>query len=214
MKKIIMLILITFSFGFNFEKQDTTIISTTKQTATINKNIEKGLTGYVIHNNMMIAKAISLGNNNVKYQPLTSLKNPALATPKILPQKNDHIIFGLYNFRGLIIAPNQTSYLKIKDKYPNVNFISSDIFANYFDNVPEKKDFQRFCTNFNIGFIDFILDKEYIIDCNSFVILDKKEIQPIKYTKPFFTNYDKFNKSMFSDIPDNWINYYKAMLKK
>ena len=214
MRKIILLLFALFLYGFNYSKIETNIVTTSKYHAIIDKQIKAGITGYVIHNNMVIAKAISNGKLNVSYLPFIKLKNSALATPKLTPQKGDKIIFGLYNHRWLLIAPNQKIYLNTIKNYPNVTFINSDIFANYFESKPEKKDFQKFCKDFNVGIIDFILDNEYIVDCESFVVLDKKNTTNQKYTKPFFTNYEKFNTSLFSSIPENWINYYKTLFKK
>ena len=213
MKKLLVF-LATFLFAFDSNPIYTSIMSTTKHHAIIDTKIKAGMTGYVIHNDMMIAKAMSLGKGNVKYLPLVKLKNEALATPKIMPKKDDTIIFGLYNFRGLIIAPNQEIYIKTKGKYPNINFVNSDIFASYFTTKPTKEDFHNFCRAFNVGIIDFILDKEYIVDCESFVVLNEKETKTAPYKQPFFANYNKFTDSFFSSTPSNWINYYKEMLKK
>jgi hypothetical protein len=213
MRKILFLFLFTYLFSFDSNKIDTTILTTTSHHAIINQKIKAGMSGYVIQNGMMIAKAVSLGDGNVKYLPLTKLQNTALATPKVMPKNGDHIIFGLYNFRGLIIAPNQETYTKTKNKYPNINFINSDIFASYFTTKPEISDFQSFCRDFNVGIIDFILDKEYIVDCESFVILDEKNTTSTKYTKPFFVNYKSFTNAFFSSIPKSWIKYYKSLLK-
>jgi len=214
MKKFLFFIAFALNlFGFDSNQISTNILTTSKHHAIIDTKVQAGMTGYVIHDNMMIAKALSLGKGNVKYLPLVKLKNQALATPKVMPQKDDQIIFGLYNFRGLIIAPNQDTYIKTKQKYPNINFINSDIFANYFTTKPTIDDFHHFCRDFNVGFIDFILDKEYIVDCESFVILEKKDTKIQKYTKPFYANYDKFTDSLFSFTPSNWINYYKSFFK-
>ena len=208
MKKILLLFIAIYAFGM----QKVNIISLSNNYALINAKVKKGLTGYVIHNNIIIAKALSLGSK-AKLLPFTKLKNTALATPNIKPSINDKIIFGLYDLRRLIIAPNQLSYIKTKQKYPNVTFISSDIFANYFTTKPSKEDFQNFCNDFNVGDIDFILDKEYIVDCQSFVILDTKPTKQAKYTKPFFANYKKFTTGIFSSVPKIWLNYYKSILK-
>ena len=208
-------ILIIFTTIYLFAYQTTTIITTNStKNAIIDKNIKKGLTGYVIHNKIMIAKVISLGNNKVKYLPLVKLKNEALATPNIIPKGGDEIIFNLYNKRGLIIAPNQNIYINIKKMNPNIKFINSDIFATYFTTKPTKEDFIKFCNEFNIGIIYFILDKKYIVDSNSFIILNEENIKTAPYKQPFFANYNKFTDSFFSSTPSNWIDYYKEMLKK
>jgi len=214
MKKILLFAFFVISlFGFNSNQIVTTIISSNDKNATLNQNIQIGMTGYVIHNDMMIAKAVSIGNSHIKYLPLVKLKNNATATPKIFPQVGDNVIFGLYNFRGLIIAPNQQQYSKIKNKYPNINFINPDIFATYFYTKPTKEDFQKFCRDFNVGIIDFVLDKEYIVDCESFYVLDSNNTQPQKYIKPFYTTYVKLSNSLFSTKQSNWVKYYKSLLK-
>jgi hypothetical protein len=210
---LFLLVFINVLFAFNSNPINTTILTTDTKYATIDKNIQKGLSGYVIHNNMIIAKAMSLGNSNVKYLPFSALKNDALATPKIMPTKNDKIIFALYNKRGLIIAPNQDAYIKTQNRHKNIKWISSDLFANYFEDKPTKKDFQNFCRDIKVGVIDFILDKEYIVDCESMSILETNKIKPSTYKKPLFCSYNKFNSSFFSSIPDNWISYYKSLIK-
>jgi hypothetical protein len=212
--RFIFLFISVLLFAFDSNQIKTTILVSTNRHAIVDKKIQKGLSGYVIHNNMIIAKALALGEGNIKYLPLVKLKNQALATPKIMPKKGDSIIFGLYNFRGLIIAPNQNIYLSTKIKYPNITFINSDIFATYFTTKPQKEDFFSFCRDYNVGIIDFILDKEYIVDCESFAILESHKSKVAKYTKPFFATYSKFKVGFFSSKPNDWINYYKSMLKK
>jgi hypothetical protein len=216
MKKIFFLLLFVHLFAFNSTPIKTEILVTTFKNAFVNdKNIEKGITGYVIHNKMLISKAVSLGNGNVKYLPFEALKNEALATPKIMPQKGDEIIFGLYNKRGLIIAPNQDVYIKTKNRHKNIKWISSDLFASYFEEEPKKEDFKNFCNDVKVGIIDFVLDKEYIVDCQSMIILETEEIEKSKdYKKPLFCSYNDFGSKFFSEIPDNWINYYKSFIKR
>lgn len=214
MKKLLLLLIFINLFAFNPNYTNTEILTTTSKSATIDKNIQNGLTGYVIHNNMIIAKAVSIGDDNVKYLPFKALKNDALASPKVMPKKGDKIIFGLYNKRGLIIAPNQNSYIKTQNNHPNIKWISSDLFASYFENKPTKENFKNFCSDIKVGIIDFILDKEYIVDCESMTILETNDIKySTDYKKPFFCSYDKFHNSFFSSIPDNWINYYKSLIK-
>jgi len=217
MKKIILLVVTFFNlFAFNPKIIKSNIIETSHKIGIIdNDNIQKGMTGYVIHNNSIIARALYIGNNKIKYQNFEDLKNEALATPKIFPQKNDEVIFGLYNKKGLIIAPNQDSYITTEKNHPNIDWISSDIFANYFKNKPKPEDFQQFCKDVKVGVIDFILDKEYIVDCKSFYILEENPINyKAIYKNAFFSSFYKYNKSFFGFIPDNWINYYKSIIKK
>jgi hypothetical protein len=212
MKKVVIIMInFIYLFAFNFEYNKTEIINYNL----INKNIPKGETGYIIQNSMIIGKVVSMGGNKVKYLPFEKLKNEALATPKVYPKKGDTIIFGLYNKRGLVIAPNQQLYIKTKKEYPNIKWINSDNFAPYFETKPTIEDFRKFCNDYNVGIIIFILDKKYIVDSQSFTILETVELtQNYKYSKPFFASYNKFADSIFSSEPTNWINYYKSLLKE
>jgi hypothetical protein len=214
MKKLLFLLVFVNLFAFSPNHIDTKILITDLHHAIVdNKNIQNGLTGYVIHNNMIIAKALSLGKSRVEYLPFGALKNNALAKPKIMPKKGDKIIFGLYNKRGLIIAPNQNEYIQAQNNYPNIKWINSDLFATYFESKPTKEDFRNFCSDVKVGIIDFILDKEYIVDCQSMTILQTTKIKSSTYTKPFFCSYDKFKGGIFSSIPNNWIRYYKSLIR-
>jgi hypothetical protein len=214
MKKLLSLIFVISAFAFTPKRINTQILITDSKYALIsNQNIQKGLTGYVIHNNGIIAMAISLRKGKIKYLPFDDLKNEALATPKIMPQKNDDIIFGLYNKRSLVIAPNQEMYIETIKKHPNIKYVSSDLFATYVDTIPTKKTFQNFCKDIKVGTIDFILDKEYIVDCQSMYILAQYDIIPQKYKNAFFSSYTKLNNSFFKSTPNNWINYYKSIIK-
>jgi hypothetical protein len=214
MLKLILMLLSIHLFANELGQIDTTILKSGKLYAIIDKDVPKGLSGYVVQNKMFIAKVISLSHKRVKYLPFAKLKNEALASPDLFPKKGDKVVFGIYNNRRLLIAPNQYIYISIKNKYPTIKWLSSDLFANYFTTKPQKEDFQKFCRNFNVGLIDFILDKEYIVDCNSFVVLSTSPIHnSAKYTKPFFATYSKFTKDIFSFVPSDWIKYYKSLLK-
>jgi len=214
MKKLLLLVVFINLFAFTPNSIDTKILVTDSKYALISsRNIEKGLTGYVIHNDKVIAIALSLGKGNIKYIPFTTLKNDAVATPIIMPKANDNIIFGLYNKRGLIIAPNQKVYIETMQKHPNIKYISSDLFATYVNTKPTIKTFQNFCKDTKIGVLDFVLDKEYIVDCQSMYILAKYNIIAHKYRNAFFSSYKKLKNGFFESNPDNWIKYYKSMLK-
>ena len=215
MKKIILLLYFTtFLFSFEITPITSTIVSITKNRAKIDKEIEKGVSGYIIDKNQIIGKVISNGDKSVTFLPFTKLKNSGLATPIIIPKIGNKIIFKLYYDRALIIAPTQNLYLKTKKNYPNINFLSSDLFASYFATKPNKKEFQQFCKTFNVGIIIFNLDRQFIVDCESFQILDSKFIKSEKFSKPFFVNYDKFNTTLFRTEPNNWIKYYNSILKE
>ena len=151
MKKIIIFFAIFYLSAFDLLPNEVII----QNNGSINKTIPKGETGYIIQNSMIIGKVVSMGGNKVKYLPFEKLKNEALATPKVYPKKGDTIIFGLYNKRGLVIAPNQQLYIKTKKEYPNIKWINSDNFATYFETKPTIEDFRKFCNDINLTKIKF-----------------------------------------------------------
>jgi len=87
MKKLLFLLVFINLFAFTPNSIDTKVLITDSKYAIINnRNIQNGMTGYVIHNNMVIAKALSLGDGHIKYLPFSALKNDALAKPKVMPR--------------------------------------------------------------------------------------------------------------------------------
>jgi len=175
-------------------------------------SIKKGVSGVVLcpyeKENIICAKAVSYGNY-AKLYPYTSLKNDAFALPLVYPKKGDKIIFGKNYGRIMIIAPNQTIYLKLKEKYKNLTVIPIDTFAAFLDDLPTKKNFVNFAKKMDIGLYIFVLDKIYLVDSYSFMPIDVEKL-PFSFKnfqKPFYSSY-KF------DINEkNILNYYKKMLK-
>jgi hypothetical protein len=219
MKKItlFMFVLIISLYGFDFAPQYTKIVSITNKNITIDKNITKGMSGFVLQNNMIIARAVCIGKKEAMLLPFKKLQNKALATPKIFPKVGDKVVFGLYNFVGLIIAPNVDAYNKIKAKYPYVTWVNSDIFASMFLGKPTYSTFKNFCQTYNVGVLDFVLDKEYLVDCNSFVVLNSSKLNfktPKKWTHPLFASYTDWSEPIIGSKVKDWIEYYKKMLIK
>ena len=208
MKKILMFSLFVVSlFSFPLET-NYKIVDSSNKFATINGNVLVGSSGIVVHNNIIIALAEAVSKNKLKYLPYTNLTNRALATPKITPKVGDTIkMYHDYN-RALIIAPNQEAYLNIKSKLKDV--VDSDLFVAMASDVTEleKKDFQKFCKAYDVGIVYFDLDKNYIVDCNTFKIIETtpNKTKPI-YKKPLFSSY-QLDKS-----DTNYINYYKNLIK-
>jgi len=178
----------------------------------LNIPIKKGSSGIVLcpyeGEKIICARAISFGKY-AKLYPYRNLKNDAFALPLVYPKKGDKVIFGKNYERVLIIAPNQTLYLTFKNRYKNLTIIPIDTFAAFLDDWPTKEDFIDFANKMDIGLFVFILDKIYIVDAHSFVVLLKEEL-PFSFKnfkEPFYSSYN------FSVKEKNMISYYKNLLK-
>ncbi|NPA11743.1 MAG: hypothetical protein GXO62_05840 [Epsilonproteobacteria bacterium] len=167
--------------------------------AKIDVYVKKGVSAKVIcsylKEDIICANAISLGKK-IKLLPYEELKNPAFATPYVLPKKGDLVIFAKNYDRILIIAPTQSEYLKAKELYKNATIISPDVLAAFIDefNTKTVKDFAK---EFDIGRVIFILDKLYEVDSQSMYVIKTKPFNASKYKKAFFTYYKKFDLEPF-----------------
>lgn len=207
MRWLVLVLVSVFLFGY-----EVSIKSVNKNKAFLNETVQKGKSGIVLcpYNGMKIicARAVSFGDY-AKLYTYDDLKNDAFALPLVKPKRGDGIVFGKDDKRIMIIAPTQTQYLKLKEKYKDSVVISSDVFASYIDELPKKKNFIEFAKKMNIGKYIFVLDKIYEVDAYSFYVLNSFGSNSDKYKKIFFTTYPDF------DIKsENIIKYYKKFIKE
>ena len=176
----------------------------------LNKPVTKGISGVVLcpyeSEEIICARAISFGEYAKLYY-YDNLKNDAFALPLVYPKKGDRVIFGKNYERILIIAPNQTAYLKLKERFKNFVIIPIDVFAAFLDDLPKREDFINFAKEMDIGLFVFALDRLYFVDANSFYVISKEDFSLKKFKLPFYSSYN------FDIKEKNIINYYKKMLK-
>ena len=207
---VFLLAVAAFSQGISVK-----ILSMKGDKITINGNLKKGINGVVLcpyeNNKIICARAESLGGNEAKLYVYKALKNDAFALPLVVPKKGDEVLFAKDYSRIMIIALNQTSYLKTKEKYSKNTIIPIDLFAVFLNDNPTKKDFINFAKKMNIGRYIFVLDKIYEVDALSMQVINSysNNYKNKKFKLPFFTYY------RFYDIKiKNPINYYKNLIKE
>ena len=192
-------------------------------------NLSIGQSGVVIRNlgdfnsiikNATLAK-IEDSKCIVNFSEFNGLVQNALPSLKENPKVGDKIIFNSFYNKGLVIAPNAKTYSKVIKKYSDKSWIHPDIFATYLESKknpsPTKENFIKFCNAYSIGLIYLITDREYIVDCNSFKVIDTKdiEIETKDEVKPFYSRLGELEASFFSfnnEIKD-YKEYYKNLLK-
>ena len=157
----------------------------------------------------------------VNFSEFNGLVQNALPSLKENPKVGDKIIFNSFYNKGLVIAPNAKTYSKVIKQYSNKSWIHPDIFATYLNSErnpsPTKENFTKFCNAYSIGLVYFILDEEYIVDCNSFKVIDTKaiELEDKNEIKPFYSRLGELKANFFSfkDEVKNYKEYYKDLLK-
>ena len=188
MRFLILFISILFAYEAN-------IVEVNRDTAKIDKYVKKGISAIVIcpylNEEIICARAVSQGKS-IKLEIYDNLKNPAFALPIVTPKKGDRVIFAKNYSRILIIAPDQDTYLKIKDCYKNATVISPDLLAANIEKF-DKSSIIDFAKRFDIGRIIFALDRLYEVDAYSFYVIKSKDYKVPKYQKAFFTYFKKFD---------------------
>jgi len=188
------------------------IVSVNGLQVKLNKSIQKGVSGIVLcpyqKEDIICARALAFGNY-AKLLPYASLENSAFALPLVYPKKGDKIIFGKNYSRIMIIAPNQTDYLRLKNKFKKFTIIPVDVFAAFLNDLPTRRDFINFAKKMNIGLYIFAFnDKIYFVDAYSFYVIAQESFQlNNKFKLPFYSSYN------FDISKKNIEKYYEKMLK-
>ena len=181
----------------------------------INATIKKGVNGIVLcpyeNNKIICARAVSLGGDEAKLYAYKALKNDAFALPLVYPKKGNEVVFGKDYSRIMIIAPNQTVYLKTKEKYSKNTIIPVDDFGVFLEGKPTKQNFINFAKKMNIGRYIFVLNKIYEVDALSMQVINSypNPYKNKKFKLPFFTSYNDYDIKM-----KNPVKYYKNLIKE
>jgi len=191
------------------------ILNVNETEISVNATLKKGINGVVLcpyeKSKIICARAVSLGGDKALLYSYKALKNDAFALPLVFPKKGNEVLFGKNYSRIMIIAPNQTDYLKTKEKYSKNTIIPVDVFGAFLEKKPTKGNFINFAKKMNIGRYIFVLDKIYEVDALSLEVINsyKNPYKNNKFKLPFFTSYNDYDIKM-----KNPINYYKTLIKE
>jgi len=230
--KIIFFLFVTINALFaitNLQTQQTKIVDLNKTTATINiANLKIGQSGVVVKsddkNSIVLTQAIIINSNKnnstIKFITKQILQQEAIPTSNLTPQNGDTFILNhLYN-TSLLLVPNLKVKNNIENLYPKQNFLDEDFFAAHLklkkEPIPTKKTIQKFAQSQQIGTIFIaIQNKLYILDSNTFKIIDTIEIQnDDKSTNvPFLTKIKDIELGLWDFGNEKIENYNKYYLK-
>lgn len=219
-------------YSFSFEPYQTTILKLVGNQAVVadSPNVSVGSSGIVIHNfddvhRTIITKAVVTKKDGqymyLKLYYYKDLNMDALPSYKIIPKVGDTVIFNYLYKRVLPIVPNKKAFDKLKQTFPNIDFIHPDLFAYELavesNPTPKLSDFRHECANDDFGLLFFaIRDKGYFVDCTSFKVLGKINFPTEgKKQKPFYTRIKEIKPMFFglgSEKMKDYDEYYEKLL--
>jgi len=198
----------------------------------INKgDLTVGQSGVVInnyknHNNqssIILATGIITSTNKdfsiakITYESIN--EQDAMPTINKKVSNEDKFILNHLYKTSVMIVPNFRVKKEIIKVYPNQIFLNEDFLASYLKvedtPIPTQDDIIEFCKKQQVGLIFLVVDnKLYIIDTQSFKVIDTKEITvKDKFIKvPFFSNIEKIEKATFDFGADKIEDYNKHYL--
>jgi len=222
----------TLFFSFLFSKSVLEIYSIGNQEIVLKNNqdlLQVGKSGFVISNYLdteyisAIVEIVSIDKKNIhtKIIQKNPFKKEYLAYAKKDIDKEDIVIFDLFEDDVFLIAPNKDSYFKIKSSMDkNKHFLSPEIaiskLGNYF---VDKKDFINLAKEYLIGDI-YVAYSNYLVrvDAFSMKVLEKNafKIDNINKEKKLF--YYISDESVFSLLMGkitffDYDEYYKNLLE-
>ncbi len=233
--KIVFLILLNLSFlfgEFDLETKRYNIEFSDKNSIKVNiGNLTIGQSGVVLNNYLkndetIIATATvvkSMENSTIlKIHYNDMFNQDAIPNSKLKVKKNDTLLINHLYKNSLLLVPNHTVKNIVKKLYKKQRFLSEDFFASYLklnDNpIPKQKDMIKFCHEQQIGTIFITIEnKLYILDANSFKLLDKitLNIKSNEINVPFFSKIKDIEVGFwnFGDKKiKNYNQYYKKLL--
>ncbi|TKX32770.1 plasminogen-binding N-terminal domain-containing protein [Campylobacter aviculae] len=167
----------------------------------------------------IIARASVIAKENglakLEFSVFSDLKQDALPLPNVLPKSGDEVVLNFLYDRGVIIAPDETTYNDLVSDFPQIYFTHIDIFGAQLIRTsilaPKRSDFRKFCADNAVGILIFALEnKAKIIDCQNFNELYEFPIEKASSVQiPFYSRVSGYKSNFFDFNTQEIGNYYK-----
>ncbi len=168
---------------------------------------------------------IKEGKAKVAFEEFANVDNNTFPKAIISPRKGDEVLFRNFYDRGVIIAPNQELYDKVKGAYKNTVWVHPDLLASDLvianRNRIQKNDIRKFCAAYDVGIVYIVnMNKGEAYDCQSFKVVKQDYITGrVEKKEQIFPFY-----SRFGSLEGGWLNaglgskpnyyiYYDQMLE-
>lgn len=219
-KKITLFFIVLFSSmaisaNVSLKQENLQIFEVIGNKAKITKgNLALGQSGIINHkigknNSIILASAEVIETYNsysvIEFSKFNDLIQEAIPNTTRKVQNKDIFILNYLYSASLLIAPNQESFINIRQVFSNHNFVHSDIFASHLkiegEPFPSKEFIKEYTTKENIGTIFYAIDQTvYIFDAKSFKKIasftfpyDEEDAQ-----LPFYTRVEQIEEGQFS----------------
>ena len=219
-KKITLFFIVLFSSmalsaNVSLKQENLQIFEVIGNKAKITKgNLALGQSGIINHkigknNSIILASAEVIETYNsysvIEFSKFNDLIQEAIPNTTRKVQNKDIFILNYLYSASLLIAPNQESFINIRQVFSNHNFVHSDIFASHLkiegEPFPSKEFIKEYTRKENIGTIFYAIDQTvYIFDAKSFKKIasftfpyDEEDAQ-----LPFYTRVEQIEEGQFS----------------
>lgn len=225
MKKILFFILIS-SYSLFADALPTTMKSSVKNvsndTIQLSSTIPAGMSGIVIHNygNGLMAithTTISSGNGEATIQSYSAVNHKNIPDIQTAVTIGDNIIFGNFYNNVLLIAPNQTAYKQITEKFQRT-WIHPDIFALAFMKQGQThltmSSLKSFAKKNQVGLVLVVtLEKLLVIDPISKKVIGSTRLKtnPNTAVTPFYARFKQLDLSFMNLSKENYVPYFQSV---
>ena len=219
-KKITLFFIVLFSSmalsaNVSLKQENLQIFEVIGNKAKITKgNLALGQSGIINHkigknNSIILASAEVIETYNsysvIEFSKFNDLIQEAIPNTTRKVQNKDIFILNYLYSASLLIAPNEESFINIRQVFSNHNFVHSDIFASHLkiegEPFPSKEFIKEYTRKENIGTIFYAIDQTvYIFDAKSFKKIasftfpyDEEDAQ-----LPFYTRVEQIEEGQFS----------------
>ncbi|PAF52806.1 plasminogen-binding N-terminal domain-containing protein [Helicobacter sp. 13S00477-4] len=161
-----------------------------------------------------------------EFSPFDRMKQKYLPTPRLEPKVGDMAVFRDLNNKAFLIAPDSTTYEKIKSQIKDTTFMSSDLLMGYLNDYggfdPKPKFLRKACEVYSVGLLYVVASNGInVLDCETLATLDTFAFDTSKVSKtsaPFFSRLEEVKTGslaslFYSKKSKQYFQYYDALVQ-
>jgi hypothetical protein len=183
-----------------------------------NPKAKPGMEAFVIHDfddshsSIVGQCTVAKSPDTLECKPFERLEQDSLSQMDRVISFGDKVVIGLLLDEGMVIAPNQESFMRAQKLLQDYHLLHIDMFANLLyakdEPMPTREGFSTFCEQNFVGSLFFVFaDKIQHVDCLTFTPLGHYpfERNTKEFTSPFFHR--------ISTIERSWYDFRKEVIE-
>lgn len=185
------------------------------------------LSDYMVISAKLEVESIKDGVALASFSDFDGMKQKYLPTPRIQPKVGDMASFRELNNKAFLIAPDLTTYEKIKTQFKDeVDFMSSDLLMGYLNDYggfdPNAKFLKKACSIYSVGLLYVVTTGHLdILDCQSLISLDTLPFDTSSVSQtvaPFFSRLQEIKTGslaslFYSKKSKDYFKFYDDLVK-